>query len=352
MAEIALPVYLLPGNHDPLDVVSLYRQERFVRHCPDNVRVLDEVGPYTVAEGVQIVAAPWRGKHPEQDLVSAALAAVQPPPEGTVRIMVGHGGADLFDPDGSRPCTIDIGALRAARDRGEVDYVALGDRHSRTDVGGYGFVWYSGAIEVTDSREQSPGDVLVVSVSPGQAPLVQPHRVGAWVFEEVERDLTCGEDVTSVIDELSARPTKERTVLTLRLRGALALADYTRLQQALEEYSTIFGGLREWDHHPELVLLPRDSEWDEVGLSGFVAQAMSEIRDLSATAPDEPRQTTPRMPTAQAARPRTGAPSPVVGDDPARPRSPWKAQHDRAEDAQSARDALALLYRLSGAGQR
>ncbi|MGB7450202.1 MAG: DNA repair exonuclease [Ornithinimicrobium sp.] len=366
MGEIALPVYLLPGNHDPLDVVSLYRQERFVRHCPDNVVVLDEVGPYPVADGVQIVAAPWRGKHPEEDLVSSALAAVPPPPAGTLRIVVGHGGADLLDPHGSRPCTIDIANLRAARDRDEVHYVALGDRHSRTDVGGYGFVWYSGAIEVTDSREQTPGDVLVVSLSADRAPVVQPHHVGAWTFEEVHWDLTCGEDVTAVVDELASRPSKERVVLTLRLRGALALADYTRLQRALEEYSTVFAGLREWDHHRDLVLLPRDAEWDELGLSGFVAEAMSEIRGLSTqestgrapTAqkpadqkPAERSQTVDEFPRDQLTRPVDAHRLAAADRSPAASR-PWSARHDREDDAQSARDALALLYRLSGAGQR
>ncbi|HKJ10781.1 MAG TPA: DNA repair exonuclease [Ornithinimicrobium sp.] len=324
MAEVELPVYLLPGNHDPLDVVSLYRQERFRRHCPANVTVLEEVGPHRVADAVEIVAAPWRGKHPEEDLVAAALAAVPPPASGTVRLVVGHGGADLLDPQGSRRATVGIDGLRAAADRGEVHYVALGDRHSRTDVGGYGFVWYSGAIEVTDSREQAPGDVLVVQVSAGQAPVVQPHHVGSWSFEEMERDLVSAQDVDDLVDELAARTGKERVVLTMRLRGALALADYTRLHEALEGYSTVFGGLRDWDRHEELVVLPRDAEWDGLGLSGFVAEAMSEIRDLSTSASTEPVITASSSPS----------------------------EHDRDDDAQSAQDALTLLYRLSGAGRR
>jgi DNA repair exonuclease SbcCD nuclease subunit len=326
MAEIELPVYLLPGNHDPLDVASLYQQERFVRHCPDNVTVLQEVGPHVVADGVEIVAAPWRGKHPEEDLVASALAAVPAPAAGTVRVVVGHGGADLLDPHGSRRAAIGIEALRAARSRGQVHYVALGDRHSRTDVGGYGFIWYSGAIEVTDSREQAPGDVLVVQVTAGADPVVRPHRVGTWTFEEMERDLSSGEDVTDLLEELAARPGKERVVLTLRLRGALALADYTRLHEALEGFSAVFAGLREWDQHQDLVVLPREREWSELGLSGFVAQAMAEIRDLGTA--------TRAVSAASGANPETDG-----------------MRHDRADDAQSAQDALALLYRLSGAGR-
>src|SRR5262249_52430193 len=37
MRAIGIPVYLLPGNHDPLDASSVFTSAFFTRECPDNV---------------------------------------------------------------------------------------------------------------------------------------------------------------------------------------------------------------------------------------------------------------------------------------------------------------------------
>ena len=62
MRAIGIPVYLLPGNHDPLDAASVYTSALFTAECPDNVQVLDRAGVHDVRPGLQIVAAPWRSK--------------------------------------------------------------------------------------------------------------------------------------------------------------------------------------------------------------------------------------------------------------------------------------------------
>src|SRR3954451_8613989 len=69
MRAITVPVYLLPGNHDPLDAGSVYTSALFRSACPDNVTVLDRAGVHDVRAGVQIVSAPWRSKKPATDLV-------------------------------------------------------------------------------------------------------------------------------------------------------------------------------------------------------------------------------------------------------------------------------------------
>ena len=69
MRAIGVPVYLLPGNHDPLDASSVYTSALFTAECPDNVTVLDRAGVHEVRPGLQIVAAPWRSKSPTTDLV-------------------------------------------------------------------------------------------------------------------------------------------------------------------------------------------------------------------------------------------------------------------------------------------
>src|SRR5438046_5048256 len=36
MRASAIPIYLLPGNHDPLDAASIYRSATFLSNCPPN----------------------------------------------------------------------------------------------------------------------------------------------------------------------------------------------------------------------------------------------------------------------------------------------------------------------------
>src|SRR6185312_7130221 len=73
MRGIGVPVYLLPGNHDPLDASSVYTSALFTAECPDNVTVLDRPGVHEVRPGLQIVAAPWMSKAPTTDLVAAVI---------------------------------------------------------------------------------------------------------------------------------------------------------------------------------------------------------------------------------------------------------------------------------------
>ena len=71
--------------------------------------------------------------------------------------------------------------------RGVIHYVALGDKHSLTDVGSTGRVWYSGSPEVTnyDDVEADPGHVLIVDIDeadPQHPVTVEAARVGRWRF--------------------------------------------------------------------------------------------------------------------------------------------------------------------------
>jgi DNA repair exonuclease SbcCD nuclease subunit len=181
MRAIGVPVYLLPGNHDPLDASSVYTGALFTAECPDNVMVLDRAGIHQVRPGLEIVAAPWRSKAPTTDLVAEVLEDLVPGP--VTRLLVAHGGVDALDPDRDKPSLIRLAALDDALARGAVHYVALGDKHSLTQVGSSGRVWYSGTPEVTnfDDVEANPGHVLVVDIDesdPQRGVTVESRHVG------------------------------------------------------------------------------------------------------------------------------------------------------------------------------
>lgn len=296
MGAAGVPFYLLPGNHDPLDAASVMRSTTFLGHRPDNVHVLD-APVVDVRPGLQIVAAPWPSKRPLEDLCRAACRGLSD--DGTVRVLVGHGAVDVLSPDATDPARIRLAELEAALDAGLVHYVALGDRHSTTSVGGSGRVWYAGAPEPTAYDEVDPGNVLVVELADGDVS-VEPVRVGTWRFVRHAAPLDGPDDVDELARWLGALPGKERTIVKLSFVGTLSLAAAAQLDEVLDHHRDLFAALEAWERRTDLAVLPDDADLDALGLAGYASHALSDLRERA------------------------------EGPDP-----------------DSARDALALLYRLA-----
>ncbi len=293
--------YLLPGNHDTLDASSVYRSETFVKHRPENVKVLDGSEAVKDIPGVELIAAPWRNKHPTTDLVGDACQELEP--THAVRIVVGHGAVDWKSPNRDDPRLIGLQGLEEKIAAGLIQFVALGDRHSKTDVGSTGRVWYAGAPEPTDYVETDPGYVLVVDVDAGSKD-VDARQVGTWRFVRHDCQLSGDGDLDALEEWLSSQPNKERAIVKLGLVGAVSLAQKARLEEVLEHNRDLFAALDDWESRSELVVIPDELDVDRLRLSGF-GFAREALEELSAKA-------------------------------------------EAGEESLVARDALALLYRLVG----
>ena len=289
MRAIKIPVYLLPGNHDPLDASSVYTSALFKAECPANVNVLDRPGVHEVRPGLQIVAAPWRSKAPTADLVADVLADLEGQPrDGVTRVLVAHGGVDVLDPDPTKPSLIRLAGLADALAGGAVHYVALGDKHSVTEVGGSGRAWYSGSPEVTnyDDVEPDPGHVLVVDIDetdPQRRVIVDARKVGRWRFNTLSRHVDNSRDIADLDLNLDLMPDKDRTVLRLALIGSLTVTDRAALDACLDKYSRLFASLRVWDSHSDLAVIPADGEFTDLGIGGFAAAAVEELVETART---------------------------------------------------------------------
>ena len=299
--------FLLPGNHDPLDASSIFRSSIFAEHRPDNVRVLQTSDPVQAVPGVELVAAPWLNKHPVSDLVGDAcegLAATS-----AIRIVVGHGAVDSMSPDPDDPRLIALGPLEDSIRSGLVHYVALGDRHSTTDVGATGRVWYAGAPEPTDYDEVDPGNVLVVDVDIDRKEGIEvaPRRLGTWNFVRREWELSADADINELEGWLEQINDKGRTIVKLSIVGEVSVAQKARLNSVLDHSADLLAALETWERRSDLAVIPDDADLDHFGLAGFAHEA---LLDLSEQAEDS-------------------------------------SDGQRAADA---RDALALLYRLVGSG--
>jgi len=286
LGEFTVPVYLLPANHDPLTAGSVYRSPAFTVHCPPNVVVLDEVGARPIPDlGVELVAAPWDSKSPLEDLAARACTGLEPDP-GVRRVLVAHGAVDALSPDPNEPSLIRLAFLEEAVAAGVVRYVALGDRHSVTEVGDTGRVWYAGAPLATDYGEDAPNQVLLVEIDGGSVK-VEPRPIGSWQFRRESFDVNHRAEVEEVGEWLAALPDKPSTVVKLSFVGTLNLGDRARLDEILEHHSLLFAALEVWDRHTELVVRPDADDLRDLGLIGFAADALDELREMAATAGPE-----------------------------------------------------------------
>jgi DNA repair exonuclease SbcCD nuclease subunit len=282
MKEADVPFYLLPANHDPLEPGSVFRADPFVANRPENVHVLEGGAALVVRPGVEIIAAPWLSKRPVRDLVAEACSDLTPLDAG-VRVVVGHGAVDVLSPDSTSSQLIVIGELEAAIDRGCITYVALGDRHSTTDVGRSGVVWYSGAPEPTDFRETDPGNVLVVEAEHGRVS-VEKHHTGAWQFVDHHADVNGVEDADQLRSWLDALSSKTTTVIQLRLVGTITLQLKAMLDNLVAEEANRFAAIRV-AASSDIALVPDDADFTDLGLSGYAASTASSLRAL-ASGPD------------------------------------------------------------------
>lgn len=273
-----VPVVLLPGNHDPLDAASIYDSPVFTTRVGGHVHVIREPGAYTLSPGVEIVGAPWFSKRPLHDLVAQACADLSPVSDGAVRVVLGHGAASTIDPDPTNPATIDVDALREVLDQDKAQVAILGDRHGTLEVAEG--IWYPGAPEVTHRREIDPGNVLQVDIKDSTATFT-PHRVGRWKFTTVEAYLANADDVEAFGERLSHLENKERTAVWLSLTGTLTTSQRARMDQLIDEFRDVFARIDLWQSHTDLVTVADVEDFADLGLVGFASEALDELTNLA-----------------------------------------------------------------------
>jgi DNA repair exonuclease SbcCD nuclease subunit len=280
LGRFEVPVLLLPGNHDCFDPGSVYRSRAFVQRCPQHVTVLDGQEPVEVADGVEVVAAPWTSKHPISDLVGEACGHLAA--DGTRRIVVGHGAVDDVSGSFDDPKVIRLADVEAAIRDGCVHYVALGDRHSCTEVGETGRVWFSGAPEPTDYDELDAGTALIVDLDEAGGAAVERVEVGTWRFALLSLAVDGDEDLDELERRLRSLPDAPRTIVKLKLKGTLTLTQADRLEAMLDHHGHVLGALEHPERHRDIAVLPQDEDLSGLELHGYAATARDRLQARAA----------------------------------------------------------------------
>ena len=243
LGKIGVPVYVIPGNHDPGGPYGPYETDKFrdyqQRFAP-NFRLLTEATPVPLPEfGVVLLPCPATGRpgldptawlrQPEVFAgLDAALACVA----------IAHGGTVDFP--GQVDATAEISLPRL--DRAALDYLALGDWHGTVHIvdPAYRYAGTPEADRFPRGETYRNGLVLEVHVDRGQPARIVEHLVGryAWIIEE--RTLRSTVDIERLDEDLLAVNEQSGRLLKLVLLGSLGVADFTRLNQTLERFADVY----------------------------------------------------------------------------------------------------------------
>jgi DNA repair exonuclease SbcCD nuclease subunit len=251
----AVPVYVLPGNHDPLLPGSVWDRPPW-NQAGHRVHVLRHAEPVEVKSGVWLYPCPLHRKTSLSD--PTAWIAAAPPTPNSVRIGVAHGSLKVRDdlPDDDHLIARDAAVTL------KLDYLALGHWHHRLDFkgsDGIGRTAYSGVHEPmrfqggTSSRtgwlpygntrnadreeflDSGVGEALHVTVpGPGQAPSIQPIQVGHLFWNEERVEVASADDFKRLTTEIATRATPERRLLRLKLTGILSADSMLQLERLRE----------------------------------------------------------------------------------------------------------------------
>lgn len=234
LKQCRAPVYLLPGNHDPIMRDSPYELHEKLFVPP--IFVLRDETPVSLA-GATLFPCPARATHGDGDPTVGI-----PPREAShgIRIGVAH-GAIKGTPD---ECGYHI--PKDAADRLDLDYLALGHWHRAKEEGPQ--CWYAGTPESCEFGDDG-GFALVVEVAgPRAEPRVKKVGVSTYEWCDFERNIHGEGDLLDLEQELDRLQGASSKLVRLRLKGHVATSVLTRVEALESTYGSRFFHLQFENH--------------------------------------------------------------------------------------------------------
>ena len=221
------PLFLIPGNHDPLTPESVWAPGHpFRARLPEWVHIVDRDDfTYEISAQAVLYARPCRSKAGESDLAMALPAREL----GDNRLRIGCVHGSTFDIDGYQtnfPIRRDAGVQRG------FDYLAIGDTHSFRDVTEDLPVptVYPGAPEPTSFDEPGAGRVALVALfRRGLRPHVDAEAVAFWRWIDVR----CHD--MNELRRLLTTQDLERHVVRLHLDMTVSLSEESEVERILRD---------------------------------------------------------------------------------------------------------------------
>jgi DNA repair exonuclease SbcCD nuclease subunit len=217
LAGFSGPVYIIPGNHDPLMPGCVWEHPSW--KTSKNVRILKDEKAIELPGGT-LFPCPIKAKHSGKD----PTAWIPVEHSGGIRIGISHGTVEGIQLEEQ-----DYPIARDAAARCGLDYLALGHWHSMaTYAGPEGALRmaYSGTHETTSFGERDSGNVLMVEIAgPRSIPAVNSIRTGGLVWLRMEGELRAPGDADRLRERIENIASPGTTLLDIPLFGLLSPLD-------------------------------------------------------------------------------------------------------------------------------
>ena len=228
-----LPIFLLPGNHDPFDGPdSVWKRRPFLK-APPNVHLLLEAGTFDLGGGAVLVASPLQQKvsttDPSLKLRDLAVSV----PSGTIKVGLTHGALAIEGKH--QPNDFPI-ALDAAS-RAGLDYLGVGHWHNWLAGTDGGRLVMPGTPEPDQFANERAGNVALVEIdAAGQHPRVQPLPVATLTWKTLSFDFLAADSSRVTLEQALAEllPGARHTVLRITLSGTASPRAVTEIRTWLE----------------------------------------------------------------------------------------------------------------------
>jgi len=272
LRSFAGPVYLIPGNHDPLVPGSVW--EHSVWKEAANLTLLGKSEPVELDNCV-LFPCPLHEKYSTKNPTSWINAKDVTKPA----IGLAHGNVEGI-PNGEE----DYPIPRDAATRLGLDYLALGHWHSyaRYDADdGVCRMAYSGTHETTKFGERDSGNAVLVEITGrGAKPKLTPVRSGRLDWRTIELTIDQPQSLEPLVAELGQLAPPDIALLRVMLGGVLFPEDRHALVRIEELLASrfLFGSL----DTAALIPAPDGEGWIESLPSGSFREAAAKLRAQAA----------------------------------------------------------------------
>lgn len=289
-----MPVYVLPGNHDPYCAGSVWQRPPWGNTEGTSIRVLSKREPVALEIGVTLYPCPVMQKTSRED--PTEWISANNGPQNTIRIGLAHGSVMDREtlPEDDHPIPVD-----AAESLG-LDYLALGHwhaqklfqdsrganrmaypgTHEQMNFGkgsGFSVGWaaYASDPDREEFRGSSKGRALLVQIqSLGAVPIVQPVETGQYIWSDEALELT-DENFAATFTQIAQRKNQERQLLRLTLAGTLSAENRLKLEGFQDMLNRYLWHELDTD---ELGWNPTDEELEETVGHGVLGEVLRKIK--------------------------------------------------------------------------
>ncbi|MEN6642918.1 MAG: DNA repair exonuclease [Armatimonadia bacterium] len=294
-----MPIFVLPGNHDPYCAGSVWQRHPWNDTSATTLKVLAAREAVLATESATLYPCPATSSRSREDPTGWI-----PPREQADGIRIGVAHGSVMDratlPEDDHPIPQD-----AARARG-LDYLALGHWHQSKEyreTDGAARIAYPGTLEQMSfgsaadfsigwapyasgaEREEfcgaGLGQALLVQIAaPEAVPVLERVDTGQYVWQDESVSVSDDEHFQSTFAEIARRERPERCLLRLRVEGLLPAESMLRLEGFREMLNRYLHCVLDADG---VSLVPDDSHVADVAGSGVVGEVYQRLKDDLAT---------------------------------------------------------------------